>query len=447
MEFNSPRPEHAQLQGPGTVVHPKGTSAILSTLNNRILASSTNRNSTDTTAGTNSNNNGSNIDIINTSVDHANTNRTGNNGNQNKNNNHFPENTASRDVILGDGFTLVAPRPVNGRDASLYEPIDEYLIPSPPLSPMEGDAQTYTQHVPRCSSTNDGSIVGRSTDVEQAVTEDQPRTIAIKDNKNNNGIVVKGVWDNYASNGGSKRYQLHINAFLSQYKVLKPMFSRSNRSGSSGSASTRYTRRTRTSNKTYASNSDFEKVYRTRRATSGTASAKQGESSDESPAVPYVSRSVTPVPRKKVVQHHPSPLSHSSISHHHPTNHHHHTVSMSWEKLPDYSPPLDTLPNNNKCLKVDWKGSSMDLSNDPLKHKLHPAELVLAQILRLPCDLYLDSKRRFFMEKVHRLKQGMPFRRTDAQKACRIDVNKASRLFAAYEKIGWLQDSHFKKFL
>lgn len=122
--------------------------------------------------------------------------------------------------------------------------------------------------------------------------------------------------------------------------------------------------------------------------------------------------------------------------------------NMSWSKLVDYSPPLSTLPaNNNKCLKIEWKGSSMDLSQDPLKDKLHPAELVLAETLRLPCDLYLDSKRRFFLEKVHKLKKGLPFRRTDAQKACRIDVNKASRLYAAFEKVNWLDDANFQKYL
>lgn len=122
--------------------------------------------------------------------------------------------------------------------------------------------------------------------------------------------------------------------------------------------------------------------------------------------------------------------------------------NVSWKKLPDYSPPLSTLPtDSNKSLKIEWKGSPMDLSTDPLRNELHPAELVLAQTLRLPCDLYLDSKRRLFLEKVYRLKKGLPFRRTDAQKACRIDVNKASRLFQAFEKVGWLQDSNFTKYL
>lgn len=117
------------------------------------------------------------------------------------------------------------------------------------------------------------------------------------------------------------------------------------------------------------------------------------------------------------------------------------------ENIPDYSPDLSTLPNNNKCLKIDWKGQPMDLSDDPNISKLHPAEAYLASILRLSVNLYLDSKRRLFYEKVQRLQSGMQFRRTDAQKACRIDVNKASRLFAAFEKVGWLNDDLFTKYL
>lgn len=120
------------------------------------------------------------------------------------------------------------------------------------------------------------------------------------------------------------------------------------------------------------------------------------------------------------------------------------------ESIPDYSPDVTTTlpPNNSKCLKIDWKGQPMDLSNDPNLNKLkHPGEILLASILRLPIAVYLDSKRRLFYEKVSRLKQGKSFRRTDAQKACRIDVNKASRLFAAFEKVGWLNDELFEKYL
>lgn len=115
-------------------------------------------------------------------------------------------------------------------------------------------------------------------------------------------------------------------------------------------------------------------------------------------------------------------------------------------QLIDYSPSVSSLPAG-KSLRAEWKGAPMDLSNDPNLHLLQPAEIHLASVLRLPVDIYLDSKKRLFAEKVHRLRQGLPFRRTDSQKACRIDVNKASRLFSAYERVGWLEDELFVKYL
>lgn len=119
---------------------------------------------------------------------------------------------------------------------------------------------------------------------------------------------------------------------------------------------------------------------------------------------------------------------------------------MNLSQIDDFSPPISTLPPG-KSLRAEWKGHPMDLSNDPDAQLLHPAELHLASVLRLPVDVYIDSKRRLFAEKVHRLRQGLPFRRTDSQKACRIDVNKASRLFGAFEKVGWLEDELFKEHL
>ncbi|KAF5092193.1 hypothetical protein D0Z03_002991 [Geotrichum reessii] len=119
---------------------------------------------------------------------------------------------------------------------------------------------------------------------------------------------------------------------------------------------------------------------------------------------------------------------------------------MNFDQLQDFAPPVSTLPAG-KTLRAEWKGAPMDLSQDPNLHLLHPAEVQLAAVLRLPADIYIDSKKRLFAEKVYRLRQGLPFRRTDSQKACRIDVNKASRLFTAYEKVGWLDDALFEKYL
>ncbi|KAJ6001775.1 hypothetical protein N7522_007002 [Penicillium canescens] len=107
-----------------------------------------------------------------------------------------------------------------------------------------------------------------------------------------------------------------------------------------------------------------------------------------------------------------------------------------FHSLPDFSPPLETLGSNAKALKADWKGQMLDLSNDPDRHLLSPAELNLASTLRLSCATYLCSKRRIFEARLRALGVGKEFRKTDAQQACKIDVNKASKLWTAYERPG-----------
>jgi hypothetical protein len=119
-----------------------------------------------------------------------------------------------------------------------------------------------------------------------------------------------------------------------------------------------------------------------------------------------------------------------------------------YNSLPDYSPSVDTLPKgNNKVLKADWKGQVLDLSNDPDRHLLHEAEVNLAATLRLSCATYLCSKRRIFQARIEALRIGKEFRKTDAQQACKIDVNKASKLWQAYEKVGWFKPEYFRQYV
>ena len=118
----------------------------------------------------------------------------------------------------------------------------------------------------------------------------------------------------------------------------------------------------------------------------------------------------------------------------------------NFETLEDFSPPTSTLLNNNKALKIEWSSHNpLDLTSDPHRHLLHDAELLLASTLRLSCATYLCSKRRIF-KRVHEAHDlGREFRKTDAQQACQIDVNKASKLWVAFEKVGWFNHSHFKR--
>jgi len=115
--------------------------------------------------------------------------------------------------------------------------------------------------------------------------------------------------------------------------------------------------------------------------------------------------------------------------------------------LPDYCPPLESLPAKANSLKVDWKGNALDLSKDPCAHLLHPDELHLAAGLRLDCATYLTSKRRIFVRRLECAKMPKEFRKTDAQQACKIDVNKASKLWTAYDKVGWLDLKWVRPFM
>jgi hypothetical protein len=119
----------------------------------------------------------------------------------------------------------------------------------------------------------------------------------------------------------------------------------------------------------------------------------------------------------------------------------------NFNDFPDYCPPFSTLPNRPNSMKVDWKGAPIDLHDDQYRHLLHPDELILAANLRLDCATYLTSKRRIFIARVECLRIGKEFRKTDSQQACKIDVNKASKLWQAFEKVGWLRAEHFRKYV
>jgi len=118
-----------------------------------------------------------------------------------------------------------------------------------------------------------------------------------------------------------------------------------------------------------------------------------------------------------------------------------------FSSLPDYCPPLSSLPNKPNSLKVDWKGAPIDLRYDPHAHLLHPDEIYLAANLRLDCATYLTSKRRIFIKRIEAFRIGKEFRKTDAQQACKIDVNKASKLWQAFDKVGWLNPKWITKFV
>ncbi|KAJ6439171.1 swirm [Purpureocillium lavendulum] len=117
--------------------------------------------------------------------------------------------------------------------------------------------------------------------------------------------------------------------------------------------------------------------------------------------------------------------------------------ALAWE----FSPSLITLSHRINCLKVDWNGRPLDLGDDPHGYLLHPEEVTLASTLRLDCATYLTSKRRIVQRRLECLRIGKEFRKTDAQKACKIDVNKVSKMWTAFKTVGWLDESFMRQFL
>ena len=300
----------------------------------------------------------------------------------------------NKNSTLGDGSSSIGIgiRNSNSELDHMDTILDEHLIPSPPMSPKF-------------------STIHRDED--------------------NSDILLKPIWQPGLT---VKRYRHATHGFLSQYKIFDDSII-NRRQGGYYNTSNRSRRYNYSDVRKYPYIHDDDLLGGRHKRPSRRAgrpshyddgkyvsSVYGTDDTDWDSYNPILSkRPSTPIHRiKKSTPAVSSPLASALAIHSAPQ----YVPNMSWEKLPDYSPPLSTLPaDNTKSLKVEWKGSSMDLSHDPLKKHLHPAELQLASILRLPCDLYLDSKRRLFLEKVHRLKKGLPFRRTDAQKACRIDVN------------------------
>lgn len=122
---------------------------------------------------------------------------------------------------------------------------------------------------------------------------------------------------------------------------------------------------------------------------------------------------------------------------------------VHWRDLPDYAPPVETLDDPTKKFKVGWNQttSAFRLEDEPDVDCLHPQELQLAKVLRLRPVQYLANKRRIFARKVSTLKEGKSFTKTTAQNVTNIDVNKASRLWEAFDNAGWLDKHWFEKYL
>ena len=121
--------------------------------------------------------------------------------------------------------------------------------------------------------------------------------------------------------------------------------------------------------------------------------------------------------------------------------------NVDFESIPDMSPPLESLNAAKSKLKTQWKGRQLDLSDDEHRGLLHKNELEVASTLRLSCAQYLSSKRLIFEARVSYAKKGLDFKKTDSQRACNIDVNKASKLWEAFNSVGWFDAKWLQPYL
>ncbi|KAJ1990184.1 hypothetical protein GGI25_004539 [Coemansia spiralis] len=93
-------------------------------------------------------------------------------------------------------------------------------------------------------------------------------------------------------------------------------------------------------------------------------------------------------------------------------------------------------PHSNSC-PIRWtKAAPMDVRGYPLAEYLSPAELDCCSILRLHPEQYLAIKHA--LVRAGRTLPPGTFKKRDAQKLCRVDVNKTSKVFEWFCKLGWI---------
>ncbi|KAJ2363680.1 hypothetical protein IW150_006671, partial [Coemansia sp. RSA 2607] len=86
---------------------------------------------------------------------------------------------------------------------------------------------------------------------------------------------------------------------------------------------------------------------------------------------------------------------------------------------------------------VKWtKAEPIDISDRPLADKLAAAERHCCSVLRILPEQYIAIKQTLLRE--GKTRPPGTFKKRDAQRLCRIDVNKTSKIYEWYVAIGWL---------
>ncbi|CAG8467529.1 13636_t:CDS:2 [Ambispora leptoticha] len=103
---------------------------------------------------------------------------------------------------------------------------------------------------------------------------------------------------------------------------------------------------------------------------------------------------------------------------------------------------LKDLSLDNRGLNIrpvmTWKTGPLSIEHLAHFNELHPTEAYVASILRLTPVQYFNAKHSLITASRRYEGRALPFRKSDAQKILRIDVNKASKLWEFFHQLNWL---------
>ncbi|KAF0395531.1 clr6 l associated factor 1 laf1 [Gigaspora margarita] len=107
---------------------------------------------------------------------------------------------------------------------------------------------------------------------------------------------------------------------------------------------------------------------------------------------------------------------------------------------------LEDLDLSNKILdtierpKITWRGPESNVEILPHAGVLHRVEAKACGILRLSPEQYINSKLIILTAAKEYKERSIPFRKVDAQRLVRIDVNKACKLWEFFSQAGWIHN-------
>ncbi|CAG8747128.1 1304_t:CDS:2, partial [Acaulospora morrowiae] len=95
---------------------------------------------------------------------------------------------------------------------------------------------------------------------------------------------------------------------------------------------------------------------------------------------------------------------------------------------------LNTEALDEMAPEITWKGQPLSIAHLPHYDALHPTEAHVVSVLRLTPVQYLTGKYTLVSAAQRYVHRALPFKKSDAQKLLRIDVNKASKLWEFFRQ-------------